>query len=70
LLAGALIVFGAAGFWFALGIGRTGAGGGHDPGPRFFPIALSLILVSFGGLQFLLAVLGKDRQSRGSGGNQ
>jgi putative tricarboxylic transport membrane protein len=67
LLAAALIVFGAAGFWFALEIGRTGAGGGHDPGPRFFPMALSLILVSFGGLQFLLAVLGKSVTSPGAG---
>ena len=54
----ALVLLGASAFWFALGIGRTGTGGGHDPGPRFFPVLLSLVLVVFGALQ---AVLGAYR---------
>lgn len=47
LSAGVIAVAGVA-IWFAGDIGRTGPGGGHDPGPRFFPLLLSWILLAFG----------------------
>jgi putative tricarboxylic transport membrane protein len=56
----ALVLLGASAFWFAGDIGRTGTGGGNDPGPRFFPMLLSLMLVIFGLLQ---AVIGFFRCS-------
>lgn len=43
-----VIALAVAAIWFAGQIGRTGAGAGHDPGPRFFPLLLSLILLAFG----------------------
>lgn len=46
-----MVVLAAVAFWFALGIGRTGTGGGHDPGPRFFPLLLSTLLFVSGAVQ-------------------
>jgi hypothetical protein len=47
LSAGMIAVAGVA-LWYAGDIGQTGPGGGHDPGPQFFPLLLSLILLAFG----------------------
>jgi putative tricarboxylic transport membrane protein len=51
LLGTALMLLAAVAFWFALDIGRTGTGGGHDPGPRFFPMLLSVLLLVSGTVQ-------------------
>ncbi|MCL4205054.1 MAG: tripartite tricarboxylate transporter TctB family protein [Pirellulaceae bacterium] len=51
LLGVALVVLAVVAFWFASDIGRTGTGGGHDPGPRFFPLLLSCLLFACGAVQ-------------------
>jgi putative tricarboxylic transport membrane protein len=56
LLGVALMLLAAVAFWFALDIGRTGTGGGHDPGPRFFPMLLSTLLFVSGAFQAVWAL--------------
>ena len=48
MLSAGVIAVAVGAIWFAGEIGRAGPGGGHDPGPRFFPLLLSWILLAFG----------------------
>lgn len=57
MLAAVLILLAAVALRFAGDIGRTGTGGGHDPGPRFFPVLLSMVLLAFGVVQAVLGIV-------------
>ncbi len=68
LLSAGLIAVAGVAIWFAGDIGRTGAGGGSDPGPRFFPLLLSLMLLVFGLIYAVQTILTAfSRTSSGDG---
>lgn len=63
-----LITIGTFALWQSRDIALIGLGGNHDPGPRAFPIGLSLILVVGGIVQVALALFA--RRIKGSSHGQ